>query len=48
MQQLLEANKSDKESLEFKLRELEEEKKSIEVERNKKQLLDPEKEKRSK
>lgn len=43
MQQMLESNKHDKESLEFKLKELEEEKKGIELERNKKTLLDPEK-----
>lgn len=48
MKQLLESNQHDKESLEFKLREYEEEKKNIQLERNKKQLLDPEKEKRSK
>lgn len=47
MQQMLESNKHDKESLEFKLKELEEEKKGIELERNKKTLLDPEKERRS-
>jgi hypothetical protein len=48
MQNILEKRKNDKESLEFKLQELEEEKKSLDVERNQKKLLDPEKEKRAK
>jgi hypothetical protein len=48
MQNILEKSKNDKESLEFKLQELEEEKKSLDVERNQKKLLDPEKEKRAK